>query len=122
MKKIRRLKQSFFDAARGIRYVFRNEQNFRIQVLISVLVVIGMIVFPLRVWEEILLVMLMTMVLTMELLNTALEHFADLVKPRVHEYVSLIKDMMAGAVLITSLCAGVVGAIIFLPHFLKFFE
>ncbi len=49
-------------------------------------------------------------------------HFADLIKPRVHDYVFLIKDKMAGAVLITSLCAGVVGAIIFLPHFLKFFE
>jgi diacylglycerol kinase len=57
----------------------------------------------------------------MELLNTALEYFTDLLKPRLHHYVSLIKDIMAAAVLLTALGSAVIGLIIFLPHFIKLF-
>ena len=63
---------------------------------------------------------LITMVLTMELLNTALEYFTDLLKPRLHQYVESIKDIMAGAVFLTSACAIVVGLLIFVPYFLHF--
>jgi undecaprenol kinase len=58
-------------------------------------------------------------VLAMELLNTALEYFTDLLKPRLHHYVLVIKDTMAAAVLITSLGALIIGLIIFIPHFIR---
>ena len=114
--------KSLHYAARGLRYVFKHEQNFRIQVIISCLVVIFMFWFPLSTREIVMIIILITMVLTMEILNTALERFADLLKPRLHEYVSVIKDIMAAAVLLTSLSAGIIGGIIFIPHFMAWFK
>ncbi|MEK7624889.1 MAG: diacylglycerol kinase [Patescibacteria group bacterium] len=117
-----RLKRSFADAWRGIVHVFRREQNFRIQVVISFLILIAIIFLPLRTWETVVLILLVMMVLTMEILNTAFEYFSDLFKPRVHPYVGVVKDLMAGAVLITALGALVIGSIILLPRFLSLLE
>jgi len=118
----KRFFKSILDALRGLRFTFKNEQNFQVQILLSLLVVIAAIIFPLKSWEVILLILLVTLVLTMELLNTALEHFADLLKPRLNHYVFVVKDVMAAAVLLTALGAFAIGVIIFLPHFIKLFE
>jgi diacylglycerol kinase len=56
-------------------------------------------------------------VLVLESLNTIFEHLSDILKPRLHDYVRIIKDIMAATVLITSLGALVVGIIIFWPYF-----
>ena len=87
-------------------------------VLVAMVALGAVILFPLRTTERIVIVLLITMVLTMELLNTALEYFTDLLKPRLHQYVERIKDIMAGAVLLTSLAAVVVGLLIFVPYFI----
>ena len=122
MFSLRRFIKSVKDAFRGLRVTFKNEQNFRIQILIGLLVIILAFIFPLKVWEVILLIVLMMLVLVMELLNTALEYFTDLLKPRLHHYVYLIKDIMAAAVFLTAVGSAVIGLIIFLPHFIKLFE
>lgn len=119
MVSLRRLLQSFRDALRGVRHVFRSEQNFRIQIFSATVVMLASIYFPLHSWEIVLLVLLVVMVLTMELLNSALERLADLLKPRLHHYVGTIKDIMAAAVLITSLGALIIGVIIVWPHFIS---
>lgn len=113
-----RLFQSFKDAARGLAHTFRSEQNFRVQTAAALAALILAFYFPLKIWEVILIILLAVMVLTMELLNTALENLADLLKPRLHHYVFLVKDIMAAAVLVTALGALVIGLIIFLPHFI----
>lgn len=64
-------------------------------------------------------ILLVVAVLAMELLNTALEYFADLLKPRLNHYVLVVKDVMAAAVLVTAMGALTIGLIIFLPHFLE---
>ena len=120
MMTVQRLLQSFYDAGRGVAYVFRKEQNFRLQIFAALIVFGIIIVLPLRSWEVIVLILLIVMVLTMELLNTALENFTDLFKPRVHPHVGVIKDVMAAAVLITAVGALVIGLIIIYPHFLSF--
>ncbi len=119
MLSFKRLFQSFFDASRGLIYVFKHEQNFRVQIFISAVVLFFAFYFSLRAWEMILVLLLILLVLIMEIINTALEQFNDLLKPRLHHYVYLIKDTMAGAVFITSLFAVIIGLIIFYPHFIK---
>ncbi|KKR34713.1 MAG: Diacylglycerol kinase [Candidatus Magasanikbacteria bacterium GW2011_GWA2_40_10] len=113
---LRRLLKSFVDAIHGLRHVFKSEQNFRIQALIGLLVLLAAFYFPLRSWEVILLILLVLLVLLVEILNTVFEYFSDLLKPRLHHYVRVIKDVMAGAVLLTSLVALIVGTIIFYPY------
>lgn len=116
MLSFRRLIKSFTDAFRGLRHVFKSEQNFRIQVLAGAFVLAAAIYFPLHNWEVILLILLILLVLLVEILNTVFEYFSDLLKPRLHHYVRVIKDVMAGAVLLTSVVALVVGIIIFYPY------
>ncbi len=119
--KIERFFESFKHAGRGLYFTFKSEQNFRIQLGATLILAFLAWYFPLSRREIIMLIMLVTMVLTMELLNTALEYFTDLLKPRLHHYVRSIKDIMAGAVLIVSVGAAAVGLIIFVPYFLTLF-
>jgi len=122
MLSLKRLFQSFTDALHGLGHTFRREQNFRLQVLTGLLVAAMALYFPLKIWEVIVLILLVGWVLTMELLNTAFEYLADILKPRLHHYVHAVKDIMAAAVLVSSFGAAVIGIIIFLPHFLNLFK
>jgi len=115
----KRLIQSFRDALAGLRQAFVNEQNFRVQTVCAAVVLLLAAFFPLRIWETMLIFLMVIFVLTMELLNTALEKLVDLLKPRLHNYVKTIKDIMAAAVFLSSLGALIVGSIIFLPYFIQ---
>lgn len=66
--------------------------------------------------EWVIIILVITLVLLLELLNTVIERMIDVIKPKIHEYVRVIKDVMAAAVLISSLAAVVVGIIVFYPY------
>jgi len=108
--------KSFRCAFRGLKYVLKNEQNFQMELLIGIFIVILMFVFDIRDWQKVALFLVIFSVLAVELINTILERVVDILKPRVHPYAQLIKDIMAAAVLIASLGAIVIGAIIFYPY------
>lgn len=114
--------QSIRGAGEGLKHVFKNERNFRVQIAVAVVVLIAVWYFPLSRPEMLLVISLIFAVLVMEVLNTAMETFTDLLKPRLHHYVKNVKDIMAGAVLLTSLGAAIVGLIIFLPRFIDLFR
>lgn len=113
-----RLFRSFKDAFDGIMYAFFHEPNFRIQLCFGLVALILAVIFPLKGSERLLIVILTFMVLVIELLNTAIEKFIDLLKPRLHHYAKIVKDVMAGAVFITVIGAVIVGLIIFIPYFI----
>lgn len=104
-------------ALRGLKIVFWQERNFQLQT-ISALIVFGlMFLFPLSAFERITLILVIALVLLLELTNTALEYTLDIFRPRIHPTVGIVKDIMAGAVLLASLAALIIGTLIFLPHF-----
>lgn len=109
-------------AIRGLKFTFKNENNFRIQIVFGFLVLLLSWYFPLLKWERVIIIILIGLVLVAEVLNTALEYFTDLLKPRLNNFVYIIKDLMAASVLLTSLVAAVVGIIIFLPYFVLLFR
>ena len=117
MFSIKRLIKSFKTALEGIFFVFKSEPNFRLQTFCAVLVLFLSYIFQIRTYEWIVVILLIIMVLTMEILNTAIELFTDLLKPRLHHYVKAIKDIMAASVVMTAIGAFLVGLIIFWPHF-----
>lgn len=110
------LLKSFRYAVKGFRYVLANEQNFRIQIIASIIVCFLMVYFQVKVWEAVALIIVMGMVLILELVNTIFEKIVDILKPRIHHYVEVIKDIMATAVLMASVGAAIVGIIIFYPY------
>lgn len=67
-------------------------------------------------WFDIILII--AFVLILELINTALESIVDIASPQIQEKARIAKDVSAGAVLVASLAAASIGAIIFLPKML----
>lgn len=122
MFQLRKLIRSLQYATRGLILVFKEEQNFRIQIGVAAICLILAFIFPLRNLERIALILVMVFVLVLELINSIFERFVDILKPRVHFYVEVVKDVMAAAVLLASLSALIIGLIIFLPHFAAFLK
>jgi undecaprenol kinase len=117
MDNLKRLFKSFRYAWRGLKYVLRNEQNFQLEILGGVFVIILMYLFPTRSLEKIALFIVIFAVLVIELINTIFERVVDMLKPRMHPYAQLVKDIMAAAVLLSSIGAVIVGVVIFWPYF-----
>ncbi|MEI8096757.1 MAG: diacylglycerol kinase, partial [Candidatus Moraniibacteriota bacterium] len=114
--------RSFFYAIKGIIFAIRNEKNFQIEVLVGAFVVGLMFFFPLSGSERSLVLLSIALVLTLELANTALERVMDILKPRIHPYARVIKDVMAGAVLLATLSAIAIGLVIFSPYIIVFLQ
>jgi diacylglycerol kinase len=95
---------------------FRSQWNFRVH-LSAAIGVIGLAAW-LRVsrWEWVGLILCIGLVLTTELVNTAIETAVDLACPEQHDLARRAKDVAAGAVLIASLTAAIAGTVILLPH------
>ena len=110
------LRQSLGHAWRGLVLAFRTERSFRIQIGAGLAVVVLVVILPFRDWERVLFLLATAAVLVLELLNSMVERLVDLVKPRLHQYVRDIKDLMAAAVLVASLFALVIGLMILWPY------
>ena len=107
---------SFKYAWAGITYAFQTQRNFRIHLAFCTWA-IGLSVFLHLETVEITIIALTSgLVLTLELVNTAIESVVDLtVKQSYHELAKVAKDCAAGAVLISALVALLVAAILILP-------
>ncbi|MFH0853040.1 MAG: diacylglycerol kinase [bacterium] len=114
---IRILAKSFRFAWRGLSTAFKNEQNFRVQLIAAIIILALIVILPLATWEIVALIMITTLVLILELINSIFEKLADILEPRIHSYVRVIKDLMAATVLIASIVSVIIGLIILLPHF-----
>ena len=114
--KISALIKSFKHAAKGVKYVFKHEQNFRIQVFAAILILLLAFIWKLTRAEIIVILLLIFLVLILELINSAFEKFADILKPRLDLQVGIVKDIMAGMVFCASLAAVIIGLVIFWPY------
>jgi len=119
MMKIKRLLKSFSYAFRGLGKTFKEEQNLQVQSIFAILVIGLAAFFGIKPTEWCLVFMVIALVMLMELANSAVERIADVLKPRIHEYVKEVKDIMAAAVMLSSFLAIAVGVIIFAPYFLR---
>ena len=109
--------RSFGYALNGIKYVYNNERNFRFHVYFSIFVILCIFAFHYTVIEACILFMMMCFVLVAEMINSAIEYTWDKLEPNHHPIVGIIKDVMSGSVLVSTLFAVLVGAIIFINHF-----
>lgn len=108
--------QSLRHASRGIVEIYRTELNFRLQTFAGLFVMLFIIIFQVRPKDIAVLLLMIALVLILELVNTALEHFVDLVKPRIHLHARSVKDLMAAAVLLASLFSLAIGIIVMWPY------
>ena len=112
----KKLIQSFRNAISGFVFIFRREQNMKIELIAAMLVISAMLIAPVQTWEAVVLVIMIAGVLILEVLNTALEQLINMLKPRVHPKAKVLKDLMAPSVFLASIAAAAVGLLIFWPY------
>ena len=115
--------KNFFEALKnscnGLVYAIKEQKNLKIQLFIAFLVIIFSAVLQINKIEMILICMVICFVIFAEILNTAIEKTVDLVTEEYNEKAKLAKDVSAGAVVIASINAIIVGLIIFLEKIIN---
>jgi diacylglycerol kinase (ATP) len=105
---------SFRFALNGVLLSFRTQRHLRIHFILAVLVLIAGFLWRLSRPELLVLIGAISLVIIAELFNTALETVVDLVTPDYHPLAKVAKDVAAGAVLVASVNAALVGVLLFL--------
>jgi len=118
---MKRLIHSVGNAFQGIKVTFWRERNVRIQVVVSCITLALAWYFQIRSYELIVVLLLITLVLVLEFINTVVEYILDLFTPRLHGQVKVIKDITAGMVFIAAVGSVVIGLVIFVPYIIELF-
>jgi len=112
----RKLLSSFSNAFSGILLLFKSQANARIELGVTLVVIIAGFVFGISTAEWLVILFCIALVLSLEGINTAIELFADKLHPGFDTEIGKVKDVAAGAVLIASILAAIIGIVIFAPR------
>ena len=115
---MKKLIRSFGYAFKGLAYATVSQLNFRIHLGLTLFALSMGFFLKISVSEWQWIALCITLVLTTEIFNTMIETLVDLVSPGYNEKAGRVKDMSAGAVVITALFSLITGLIIFLPKLL----
>lgn len=111
----RTFKGSVKNCLDGISYVTKNEKNFKREIALGIIALILSYILKIDKIEFIIVLTMICLVLTTEIINTAVERAVDLVTKEYHELARIAKDVSAGSVLVTSIFSLIIGIIIFIP-------
>jgi undecaprenol kinase len=113
------LLSSFSFAILGIRTAIKQERNIRIHLSISLIVIIFGLIFSITAIEWVLLLITIGGMISLEILNTAIERAVDLVTLDFHPLAKQAKDLAAGAVFSFAIISVIIGIIIFGPYLMR---
>jgi diacylglycerol kinase len=120
MDNVKKTILSFRHALRGLR-VAAKESSFKIMIGFALFAVWLTFRLPLDRWEQIVIYFLIGSVLSTEIINSQIERVLDLIQPNYDLRVKNIKDLSAGAVLVISITALLIGILIFIPYIIVSF-
>ena len=106
-------------AISGIIQCIQKERNIKIHLVFMFLVIICGFLFRLSITEWLVCILLFGLVISLELVNTAIEAVVDLCTQEYHPLAKIAKDTASGAVLISAIASVVIGLIIFVPKILS---
>lgn len=112
--------KSFVNAGRGIKVFLQTTPNAWIQMLLGFAAVCLGIYLKIERFDWFIIIIAIGAVLAAEAFNTAIEIDINLTSPNQHPYAKDTKDVAAGAVLIVSVFALIIGLLVFVPYFLPF--
>ena len=114
------LPTSFLYAAKGLRYAFSTQRNFRIHVGFALVAFVLGLFLGLNKSDLAIMSLTATSVLVLELINTAIESVVDLaIGKRFHPLAQIAKDCSAGAVLVASISSLLIAVLLLFPPMLK---
>ena len=119
--KNKNLIDSFKHAFEGIGVAIKSERNLQIHIAIMFLVIIFGIILKISVVEWFVCLLLFGGVISLEMINTAIETTVDLITMERNPKAKLAKDASAGAVLVMAIVSVIRGLIIFVPKILEVF-
>lgn len=106
--------KSFQYAFEGIWYTIRNEAHMRFHIVIAIYVLSFGALYALNIYEWAILIVVISLVIGLELVNTAMERLCNLYSKEIHPLIKIIKDVSAGAVLISAFGSVGVACFIFI--------
>ncbi|MDR1568463.1 MAG: diacylglycerol kinase family protein [Streptococcaceae bacterium] len=111
---------SFEFAKTGLITVYKEERNMKKHVASAIAVVLLGFIFKITRFEWLFLLTSVFLVMILEVVNTSVENLVDLItEQHFHPFAKNAKDMAAGAVLLASIFAVIVGLLVFGPHILE---
>jgi diacylglycerol kinase len=120
IEKNKNLLSSFSHAYDGIKEAIVKEKNMHIHILMGILVIFAAAYFEISYVEWLICIILIGLVISFELINTAIESVVDMITTEENKFAKAAKDTSAGAVLVISIMSAVIGTIIFLPKVIEF--
>lgn len=124
MKNNRFKAESFFKsqgyARNGLKLIYKNERNFRIDLAVALLVTLAGIFFEISYFEWIAISLVISIVFVSEVMNSAIEALCDTVSQDFKVNIKYAKDVSAGAVLVSAIVSVITGGIIFIPYIFDF--
>lgn len=121
MSRSHSLRESFRYALSGLKLAIRKEPNFRIHLVTAALAFILAYFLNFSLFEWLTVILVSTIVMVVELINTVLESLVNLVSPGIHDEAKIAKDVAAAAVFVSAAASVVVGVILYLPKILTLF-
>lgn len=116
MINFKKLLKSFTYAFYGIDYALNSDQNLIIHLIVAMIVFAAGIILQVTPIEMAVLGITVLVVISAEMINTALEKTVDLITKEHRLEAKITKDIASGMVLISSIGAVIIGLIIFIPH------
>lgn len=107
-------------ALQGIKQFFSRDKNGKIQLVIGIVAIILGFTVSLTSYQWLLVLLCIGLVISLEMINSAIERYCDLVTTDFHPGIKIIKDVAAGAVLVASIMSLIIGLIIFIPALVQF--
>lgn len=119
IKSKRKFSSSVKNCINGFKFININEDNFKREIFLGIIVLVLSYVFRVNKIEFIIIIIMIGLVLVCETINTAVERLVDLVSPGYNKIAGEVKDIMAFAVLLMCIISLVIGAIIFIPKIIS---
>lgn len=116
---IKKLKNSFKYAFRGLKLIFKKERNVYLFLIISIISIIAGFILQISSIEWCFIIILIGLVYAFEFLNSFVEMLLDIVNKSYNNKVKDIKDVFAASTLIMSVVAAIIALIIFIPKIIK---
>lgn len=111
--------RSFGYAGNGLRHFFSKEINAKIHLSCAILVVLAALFLKLNALEWAAILLSIGLVFATEIINSTIEHLADVISPEKKPAIKVVKDMAAAAVLISAIISLVIATLILLPKVLN---
>jgi diacylglycerol kinase (ATP) len=96
-----RINKAFFYSLAGLKTAFKSEAAFRQELLLFIILLPVIFYLPINFEAQLILLLVNTLVLIVELLNSAIETAVDLVSPTYHKLAKNAKDIASGGVLVS---------------------